>query len=118
MDRILLTSGGSNVTVWIGADAGATSEIVCACAGQQAQLCSSDGVTYTGSCEDDAGTCLAPIIACFHACPCLDDEPANADVVSWFPQDCAPMAQCSDGFFCMTFSNVTRGEQLCTNGSN
>jgi hypothetical protein len=112
-DRMLLGSGGSNVDVRIGADAGATSEIVCSCNGQQAQLCGSDGVTYA-ACEEDAGTCLLPPIACFHACPCLDEEPADAEVITWFWQDCAPMAQCSNGFFCMTFTNVTPDVHICT----
>jgi hypothetical protein len=116
-DRILLTSGGSNVDVRIGADAGATSETICSCSGQQTQLCGSDGITYTADCEEGS-TCLAPTISCFHACPCLAEEPADTEVITWFPQACAPMAQCTEGFFCMTFTNVTRGEHLCTGSGN
>jgi hypothetical protein len=117
-DRIILGFGGSNVDVRIGGDAGSTSEIVCSCLGEQAQLCSSDGVTFAAGCEEDAGACLAPTISCWHACPCLEGESANTRVSSWFPADCAPTAQCADGPVCMTFTNVTHDVHICTTTGN
>jgi len=111
-DRIILSSGGTNVDVRIGGDAGATSELVCSCLGEQAELCGSDGVTYAAICED-GGACLAPTIACWHACPCLEGESADAGVSSWFSADCADTAPCADGVICMTFNNVTRDMHTC-----
>jgi hypothetical protein len=112
-DRIILASGGTNVDVRIGEDAGAASYLMCSCLGErQAELCGSDGLTYPGSC-DDGGTCLPPAIACFHACPCLEDESGAVKVTSWFPETCAATAGCSD-FTCLAFSNVTVDQPNCT----
>jgi hypothetical protein len=118
-DRFILISGGSTGDVHIDGDAGTTSEVVCSCLGsRQAQLCGSDGVTYPASC-DDAGTCLLPAIACFHACPCLAGESANLSAISWFPQDCVSTAPCSDGLICMTFSDLMLdGRASCADAGN
>jgi hypothetical protein len=117
MDRIILGSAGGNVDIRIGGDAGATSQLVCSCLGTQAEVCGSDGVTYAAGCED-AGDCVLPTIACWHACPCLAGESAEPDTASWFSLDCAATAPCADGVVCMTFSNVTPDMHTCTTADN
>jgi hypothetical protein len=115
-DRMILASGGSNVDIRISGDAGATSELVCSCLGTQAQVCGSDGITYA-ACTGE-GACIVPTIACWHACPCLAGESADMDMVSWFSMDCAPAVACADGVICMTFSNVTPDQRICTPAGN
>jgi hypothetical protein len=103
---IVLTSGGSNVDVRIGEDAGATSVVICACADGQAAFCGSDGMTYPNSCED-GGTCVPPMVACWHACPCLEGESASNETTFWFPEDCAPTTVCEREPTCLTIGYVT-----------
>jgi len=114
---VMLTSGGGNVDMPIGGDAGTSNVTVCACVGDQAQLCGTDGVTYTRSCGD-AGTCELPTVACWHACPCLEGESANTDMAIWFPQDCQPDARCSDGFTCVTVPRTDDLFTLCVPADN
>lgn len=117
MDRIILSSGGTNVDVQIGTDAGTTTQVLCACENEQAQLCGIDGVTYPAPC-DDGGPCLVPRIACWHACPCLAGEPSSPQVSSWISVDCVPTSPCTGDAICLTFSNVTPSAQSCPNAGD
>ncbi|HEY3253268.1 MAG TPA: hypothetical protein VGJ91_04945, partial [Polyangiaceae bacterium] len=92
--------------------------ILCACQNEQAQLCGSDGVTYPTPCDSDAGPCLVPMIACWHACPCLDGESATPPVTSWISVDCVPTTPCTGDSICLSFSNVTPSAQNCPNTGN
>ena len=115
-DRFLLSAGGSNVNVQIGTDAG-TTQVLCACQNEPAQLCGIDGVTYPTPC-DDGGPCLVPMIACWHACPCVAGEPSTPPVSSWISVDCIPTSPCTGDAMCLTFSNVPPSAQSCPNAGN
>jgi len=115
--RVSITSGGvvDNTVIGTLIAAGGDAQMHCSCLGHQAQVCGTDGLTYPRDCGD-AGTCAPPEIACLNACPCLDgglDNGGSSDFF-WFPKDCVPMAQCSEGVVCMGFSDGTLNDTQST----
>lgn len=122
-DRILIASGGNAQSVLIGelgGDAGATSLKRCSCLGQTSQMCGTDGITYPNECGD-AEPCVPPAIACWHACPCLDDgvEMTGPDAATtWYTVDCIPTAGCSVGVVCMQFTNAELNDLQTTDCSS
>ncbi|HYP75035.1 MAG TPA: hypothetical protein VER12_03735 [Polyangiaceae bacterium] len=88
-------------------EAGAFSELRCSClGGQQGQLCGSDGITYPAECSD-AGPCIPPAVACWHACPCLATDAEGVGTTTWFPPDCVAATECRDGVVCMMFTDIS-----------
>lgn len=123
----LATSGGSagqggNVDTTDGAgaagdgsqalagDGGASSRKFCACLSNEASFCGSDGITYPTTCED-GGPCFPPAIDCWHACPCLDNEPQGGVTTSIFPSDCAPVTPCSGDKVCWMLTDEAAAQQ-------
>lgn len=88
-----------------------SSRVFCACLSHEGgQLCGTDGITYPTECED-GGACLPPAIDCFHACPCLDNEPDGGVTTSLFPQDCVPMTECSGDVVCWPLTEEAASQQ-------
>jgi len=116
-DSVTIITGGTGDIFLLGSagEGGVTSQVRCSCKGQQAQVCGSDGLTYPDSCSDGA-VCSPPVIACWHACPCLDGEAGSMGGMVgsvWLPQSCVSTAQCADNRICLIFTDAPFGTQVC-----
>ena len=99
-------------------DAGTSSRRFCACLSNDSRVCGSDGITYPTPCEE-GGVCFPPAIECWHACPCLQNEPDGGVTTTLYPSDCAPTTQCSGDVTCWFLTDAAADQQPpCTPAGN